>query len=55
MGVGVGPMRLWAPCRVVWVIDEPRRYGYGYGTGYPSYGYGYGGGYANNYGYQAPY
>jgi uncharacterized protein (UPF0548 family) len=40
MGMGVGPVRLWAPCRVVWVIDEPRRYGYGYGTlpGHPESG-----------------
>jgi uncharacterized protein (UPF0548 family) len=40
MGMGVGPLRLWAPCRVVWVIDEPRLYGYGYGTlpGHPESG-----------------
>ncbi|HEX6498425.1 MAG TPA: DUF1990 domain-containing protein [Micromonosporaceae bacterium] len=31
-GFGVGPVRLWAPCRVVWVVDEPTRFGYGYGT-----------------------
>ncbi len=40
IGAGVGPLRLWAPCRVVWVVDEPRRYGYGYGTlpGHPESG-----------------
>ncbi len=39
-GVGVGPLRVWAPCRVVWVVDEPRRYGYGMGTlaGHPASG-----------------
>jgi uncharacterized protein (UPF0548 family) len=31
-GAGAGPLRLWAPCVVVWVVDEARRYGYGYGT-----------------------
>jgi uncharacterized protein (UPF0548 family) len=40
VGFGVGPARLWAPCRVVWVVDEPDRYGYGYGTlpGHPESG-----------------
>ncbi|WP_422747829.1 DUF1990 domain-containing protein [Mycobacterium sp. WMMD1722] len=28
--VGMGPVR--APCRVVWVIDEPDRRGFAYGT-----------------------
>lgn len=39
-GIGVGPVRLWAPCRVVWVVDEPTRFGYGYGTlpGHPERG-----------------
>jgi uncharacterized protein (UPF0548 family) len=39
-GLGFGPVRLWAPCRVVWVVDEPTRYGYGYGTldGHPESG-----------------
>jgi uncharacterized protein (UPF0548 family) len=39
-GMGVGPLRLWAPVRVVWVVDEPMRYGYGYGTlpGHPEKG-----------------
>jgi uncharacterized protein (UPF0548 family) len=31
-GMGVGPLRLWAPCRVVWVVDTPTRFGYGLGT-----------------------
>jgi uncharacterized protein (UPF0548 family) len=40
MSLGIGPLRLWAPCRVVWAIDEPQRYGYGYGTlpGHPESG-----------------
>jgi uncharacterized protein (UPF0548 family) len=40
LGFGVGPVRLWAPCRVVWLIDEPDRWGYGYGTlpGHPESG-----------------
>ena len=40
MGIGAGPARLWAPCRVVWVVDEPDRYGFGYGTlpGHPASG-----------------
>jgi uncharacterized protein (UPF0548 family) len=39
-GVGVGPLRLWAPCEVIWVIDEPDRYGFGFGTlpGHPEAG-----------------
>jgi uncharacterized protein (UPF0548 family) len=39
-GIGIGRLRLWAPCEVVWVVDEPRRYGYGYGTlpGHPETG-----------------
>lgn len=28
----IGPMRLTAPCRVVYVIDEPARRGFAYGT-----------------------
>ncbi|RKN46990.1 DUF1990 family protein [Streptomyces hoynatensis] len=37
---GLGPLRLGAPCRVVWRIDEPERIGYGYGTlpGHPESG-----------------
>jgi uncharacterized protein (UPF0548 family) len=40
VGLGVGPVRLWAPCRVVWVTDEPARFGYAYGTlpGHPESG-----------------
>ncbi len=40
LGFGIGPLRLWAPCRVLWVVDEPDRYGYGYGTlaGHPESG-----------------
>jgi uncharacterized protein (UPF0548 family) len=40
-GLGFGAVRLWAPCRIVWVVDEPgRRYGYGMGTlpGHPARG-----------------
>lgn len=39
-GVGVGPLRLWAPCEVVAVVDEPRRRGFVYGTlpGHPACG-----------------
>lgn len=32
VGLGVGPLRLRAPCRVVWTVDEPGRAGWGYGT-----------------------
>jgi uncharacterized protein (UPF0548 family) len=40
LGFGLGPARLWAPVRVVWVVNEPLRYGYGYGTlaGHPESG-----------------
>lgn len=31
-GIGVGPLRIWAPCRVVEVVDEPARKGFAYGT-----------------------
>lgn len=39
-GFGLGPLRMWAPVRVVWVVNEPLRYGYGYGTlpGHPESG-----------------
>ncbi len=30
--LGVGPVALRAPCRVVYVVDEPRRSGFAYGT-----------------------
>lgn len=32
VGVGVGPVRLWAPCRVVWSVQDDRQAGFGYGT-----------------------
>jgi uncharacterized protein (UPF0548 family) len=39
-GLGVGRVRLWVPCRVVWVRDEPGRFGFGIGTlaGHPESG-----------------
>ncbi len=40
LGLGVGPLRLTVPNRIVAVIDEPGRYGYAYGTlpGHPERG-----------------
>ena len=40
LGIGAGPFRLNAPCRVVFVIDEPNRKGFAYGTlpGHPESG-----------------
>ncbi len=40
LGVGVGPLRLRAPCRVVYTVVEPRRRGLAYGTlpGHPERG-----------------
>jgi len=40
VAVGVGPLRLHAPVRVVYVIDEPDRRGFAYGTlvGHPESG-----------------
>ncbi|MCU1586599.1 MAG: hypothetical protein JWN31_92 [Frankiales bacterium] len=37
---GLGPLRLRIPCRVVYVVDEPRRVGFAYGTlpGHPEVG-----------------
>jgi uncharacterized protein (UPF0548 family) len=37
---GAGPLRLRAPCRVIYVIDEPDRRGFAYGTlaGHPESG-----------------
>ncbi|MEU5878421.1 DUF1990 domain-containing protein [Spirillospora sp. NPDC047279] len=32
VGLGVGPLRLEAPCRVVWAEDEDERAGWAYGT-----------------------
>ncbi|SCL22354.1 Uncharacterized protein, UPF0548 family [Micromonospora rhizosphaerae] len=39
-GLGVGPLRLWAPTEVVWAEDGPDRAGFGYGTlpGHPERG-----------------
>ncbi|QVQ53790.1 DUF1990 domain-containing protein [Spiractinospora alimapuensis] len=38
--LGIGPLAIPAPCRVVYTIDEPRRQGYAYGTldGHPEQG-----------------
>ena len=40
LGLGIGSLRLRAPCRVVYAIDEPRRRGFAYGTlaGHPESG-----------------
>jgi uncharacterized protein (UPF0548 family) len=40
LGFGVEPLAMRAPCRVVYVIDEPRRRGFAYGTlpGHPESG-----------------
>jgi uncharacterized protein (UPF0548 family) len=40
LGVGLGPLRAWAGCRVVEVVDEPRCAGYAYATlpGHPARG-----------------
>jgi uncharacterized protein (UPF0548 family) len=40
LGLGAGPLRITAPCRVVYAIDEPDRRGFGYGTlpGHPECG-----------------
>jgi len=32
LGLGIGSLRLQAPCRVVYAVDEPRRRGFAYGT-----------------------
>ena len=39
-GIGVGPLRLWAPCEIVWLVDEADRFGFGFGTleGHPEAG-----------------
>ena len=39
-GLTLGPVTLWAPCEVVYVVDEPRRKGFAYGTltGHPESG-----------------
>lgn len=38
--LGLGPIRICAPCRIVYVIDEPARRGFAYGTlpGHPECG-----------------
>ena len=40
LGIGVGPLRMRAPCRVVYTITEPQRRGFAYGTlpGHPESG-----------------
>ena len=40
LGIGAGPFTLKAPCRVVYVLDEPDRKGFAYGTlpGHPESG-----------------
>jgi uncharacterized protein (UPF0548 family) len=40
MRLGIGPLALRIPCRVVYVIDEPDRQGFAYGTlpGHPESG-----------------
>jgi uncharacterized protein (UPF0548 family) len=40
LGLGAGPHRITAPCRVVYAVDEPGRRGFGYGTlpGHPECG-----------------
>ncbi|WDZ87659.1 DUF1990 family protein [Micromonospora cathayae] len=39
-GLGIGPLRLAAPCEVVWTVDDEHRAGFGYGTlpGHPARG-----------------
>ena len=39
-GAGVGALRIWVPCEVVWCLDKPRFFGFGYGTlpGHPECG-----------------
>jgi uncharacterized protein (UPF0548 family) len=40
LGIGVGPLRMSAPCRVVYTVTEPQRQGFAYGTlpGHPESG-----------------
>jgi uncharacterized protein (UPF0548 family) len=40
IGLRLGPLRTWAPCQVVYVLDEPDRKGFAYGTlpGHPECG-----------------
>jgi uncharacterized protein (UPF0548 family) len=39
-GLGVGPLRLWAPCEVIWTVTDADEIGFGYGTlpGHPASG-----------------
>ena len=39
-GLGIGRLRIWAPCEVVWMVDEPDTFGYAMGTlaGHPEAG-----------------
>lgn len=39
-GLGLGPIRLRIPCRVVWTVDDAHQVGFGYGTlpGHPEHG-----------------
>ncbi|MBO4163939.1 DUF1990 family protein [Micromonospora antibiotica] len=39
-GLGLGPLRVWGPCEVVWVAEDDREAGFGYGTlpGHPERG-----------------
>jgi uncharacterized protein (UPF0548 family) len=40
LGLGIGPARLNVPCRVVYLVDDPCRRGFAYGTlpGHPESG-----------------
>lgn len=40
VGIGLGPLRISAPCEVIWTAYEPRRVGFAYGTltGHPESG-----------------
>jgi uncharacterized protein (UPF0548 family) len=40
LGLGAGAIRIAAPCRVIYIVDEPRRRGFAYGTlpGHPERG-----------------
>ncbi|MFE2282895.1 DUF1990 family protein [Streptomyces sp. NPDC059443] len=40
VGIGFGPLRIDAPCEVIWTAYEPRRIGFAYGTlaGHPESG-----------------
>ncbi|MFC9295644.1 DUF1990 family protein [Streptomyces sp. NPDC057011] len=40
VGIGFGPLRITAPCRIIWTAYEPSRIGFAYGTltGHPESG-----------------